>query len=374
MKTKTKSTVARRRVKRRQERVSHKKLRTLRSRKYARKTAKKVMRGGERIYEFEEEISPQTNIRKSVGKDGYGVLLYDEIPLSTPPEKDKVYRFPICVFFLKSDTLDVYIFFNKNVTGDEITLTVKHFLGIDDANFSIQPPITVSNDSDHIVEDEQSYSTWHFLGDTFVKLSKCESMFSMIRSKYCLETGVFQPRTALFEVATTTKHKMVIGDKDVKINMRDRDTTIGFLTSNDFRKKMRTSVQPNLFKDRVEELKTLKKLKINYPESELQPFLIWSKDYIDRQRIKKENYTNRELVYVPGEDRLLKVKSTNMNYLDNYTPEEIVDNIELTLLHGYSRFTINPLKIIDEVNEAKAKAAAEAKVAAEAKAAAEVTA
>ena len=63
-----------------------------------------------------------------------------------------------------------------------------------------------------------------------------------------------------------------------------------------------------------------------------------------------------------------------MNYLDNYTPEEIVDNIELTLLHGYSRFTINPLKIIDEVNEAKAKAAAEAKVAAEAKAAAEVTA
>ena len=46
---KTKSTVARRRVKRRQDRVSHKKLRTLRSRKYARKTArtaKKVMRGG----------------------------------------------------------------------------------------------------------------------------------------------------------------------------------------------------------------------------------------------------------------------------------------------------------------------------------------
>jgi len=36
----------RRRIKRRQERVSHKKLRMLRSRKYARKTAKKVMRGG----------------------------------------------------------------------------------------------------------------------------------------------------------------------------------------------------------------------------------------------------------------------------------------------------------------------------------------
>jgi len=46
MKTKTKSTVARRRVKRRQDRVSHKKLRTLRSRKYASKTARKVMRGG----------------------------------------------------------------------------------------------------------------------------------------------------------------------------------------------------------------------------------------------------------------------------------------------------------------------------------------
>lgn len=46
MKTKTKSTVVRRRVKRRQQRVSHKKFRTLRSGKYARKTARKVMRGG----------------------------------------------------------------------------------------------------------------------------------------------------------------------------------------------------------------------------------------------------------------------------------------------------------------------------------------
>ena len=46
MKTKMKISTERRRIKRRQERVSHKKLRMLRSRKYARKTAKKVMRGG----------------------------------------------------------------------------------------------------------------------------------------------------------------------------------------------------------------------------------------------------------------------------------------------------------------------------------------
>jgi hypothetical protein len=62
MKTKTKSTVARRRVKRRQERVSHKKLRTLRSRKYARKTARNVMRGGAKdviIIKFKKETGEE---------------------------------------------------------------------------------------------------------------------------------------------------------------------------------------------------------------------------------------------------------------------------------------------------------------------------
>ena len=59
---KTKSTVARRRIKRRHERVSHKKLRTLRSRKYARKTARKVMRGGKRleIHLRGMEVAPRT--------------------------------------------------------------------------------------------------------------------------------------------------------------------------------------------------------------------------------------------------------------------------------------------------------------------------
>lgn len=68
MKTKTKSTVARRRVKRRQDRVSHKKLRTLRSRKYARKTARKVMRGG-----GDEEVNLNRNVIEetvTVNNDG----------------------------------------------------------------------------------------------------------------------------------------------------------------------------------------------------------------------------------------------------------------------------------------------------------------
>jgi len=408
MKTKTKSTVARRRVKRRQERVSHKKLRTLRSRKYARKTAKKVMRGGE------------------AENDGYGVLLYDEIPLSYPMKQSgfvhptDVYRFPICVFFVtktRSTIYDVYIFFNNNVTGDEITLTVKHFLRIDDAKtLSIEPPIKDPNPSAHILDPRKEfiYRSWHFLGDTFVKLSICNS-------NYCLETGVFKSGTPLFKVETT-RHTMVIVDEDGKkessppppsplsfsrlfkqsdsaghdnaFKRPEIDRTLQYLDGDKFRTKMRTSVQPKLFQKYVEQLKTLKKEVRSNPDVSwyvdnitYEPFLNWNQNDIERTK-RKQNRGIDDIV--PGEERLLKVVITAIRYLDKYKPEEIVENIELYLNRRNYSFTINPLEIIDDVNDAKAAAEAEApaeakaaveapappeaKAAAEAKAALEVTA
>jgi len=125
MKTKTKSTVAKRRVKRRQERVSHKKLRTLRSRKYARKTARKVMRGGA------DKIT--------------AYVLYDAIPFQEHKEtlQTSSINVPICVILIKPKIAkdDIYLFFNSQMTNDDIVKTVKLFLGIpNDTEFKLNPP------------------------------------------------------------------------------------------------------------------------------------------------------------------------------------------------------------------------------------------
>lgn len=133
MKTKTKSTVARRRVKRRQDRVSHKKLRTLRSRKYARKTARKVTRGG-----------GNNNITAYV--------LYDKIPI-VKRTKDKegnqktdstTINLPICVILIKPKTPkdDIYLFFNSEMTTEDVILTVKLLLGIPEET-TFTPPIEI---------------------------------------------------------------------------------------------------------------------------------------------------------------------------------------------------------------------------------------
>jgi len=131
-KTKTKSTVARRRVKRRQERVSHKKLRTLRSRKYARKTARKVMRGGA------DKIT--------------AYVLYDAIPFQENKEKQtSSINVPICVILIKPKTPkdDIYLFFNSQMTIEDIVKTVKLLLGIpNENNFELTPPIQERSSND----------------------------------------------------------------------------------------------------------------------------------------------------------------------------------------------------------------------------------
>lgn len=92
---KTKSTVARRRVKRRQDRVSHKKLRTLRSRKYARKTARTVMRvmrggGGNEKVDLNRNVIEETvtvnndgevNSKESTLDNVFGTKLFQKTTL-----------------------------------------------------------------------------------------------------------------------------------------------------------------------------------------------------------------------------------------------------------------------------------------------------
>jgi len=323
---KTNSTVARRRVKRRQDRVSHKKLRTLRSRKYARKTARKIggafgSAGYGSTYTddgWEDDNNSSNNNDK--GKDGFGALLYDKIPLST--SRNVPYHLPICVFFISDQFMfkdHVYIFFNKNVTADEITLIVKHYLGIESDDFSIQPPITVSNASVHDVKEQY---LWGFLGNTFVKLSGCETF----NNNYCLETGVFQPNIALFDVVTT-KHKMTSMGKAVEIKTRSRgEIEKLFRGDGGFTKKipqMSTTIQPDLFKIYIEGLKSMNRLH-------------WDDYDINRQKTQKKQNGEKYRVY--GEDRQLEVTYSGMKYLDKHTPKTIVMLIQrgLQILSWFS--------------------------------------
>jgi len=350
---KTKSTVARRRVKRRQERVSHKKLRTLRSRKYARKTARKVMRGGGKgvvfgerhgsiaaDYADDDDDEPEHS-KTNKGIQGFSALLYDNIPLSTSSNKE--YNIPICVFFIKKRYIvddDVYIFFNKNVTADEIRLIVQHYLGVND--IIISPDIQIKS-SDHSSEEKLD-KLWGFLGDTFVKLSGCGT-----RRNYCLETGVFSNETPLFEI-TLQKHTMKYSDeKPVEIKTRKKDDIVMlFKGGGDFTKKipnMTTTVQPTLFQKYIKTLKN-------------KQMLVWESYDINKQKIQQSNYKGipdyRPIVY--GEDRQLKLTYSDTYYSDKFTPKFIVINIQ----NGLEQLSM--FKILENFSEQEIEAEAEAAV------------
>jgi hypothetical protein len=163
-------------------------------------------------------------------------VVYDAIPfMFRQPEKDpkeskSSINVPICVILIKpkSPLDEIYLFFNKNMTSQDITLTVKLLLGISDDKFELNPNIiytpvsaesnplsncsswppkyTISiysagtvtecikkkyvghNYQGDIYEEEAEEATgllWGSLGTTFVKLCG-ESSFSRT---YCIETG-----------------------------------------------------------------------------------------------------------------------------------------------------------------------------------------
>ena len=131
--------LTKRRVKRRQQRlrlVSKNAKRKVRSVRKHRKTAKKVMRGG--------------------GKNIYYGIMYDSIPLVIDSdyfqrytqENNKInYMLPIFIIVMIGS--DLYLFFNKNMTLEEITKILKNILEIN-AEVILYPPIqlpTVSADN-----------------------------------------------------------------------------------------------------------------------------------------------------------------------------------------------------------------------------------
>jgi len=134
-KTKTKSTVARRRVKRRQERVSHKKLRTLRSRKYARKTARKVMRkvmrGGGVINIYLEGNNNEAAITLKMDKNKFssGYTLEIEINLNLYPYD---VRMLLNSLFMKLGTEQLYSPSEIRYDKYDIPVELRFLLGLAD--------------------------------------------------------------------------------------------------------------------------------------------------------------------------------------------------------------------------------------------------
>ena len=124
--------LTKRRVKRRQQRlrlVSKNAKRKVRSVRKHRKTAKKVMRGGwgkKKIY--------------------YGILC-DSIPMIMDSESlpgrgiELEYILPIFIIVMYGD--DLFLFFNKNITSEEITKILKSILGINqvEVTLTLDPPI-----------------------------------------------------------------------------------------------------------------------------------------------------------------------------------------------------------------------------------------
>lgn len=131
-------------------------------------------------------------------------VLYDELPWVNRRynKKDNLYV-PVCVIFVKPVTpLDeIYLVFNRKMTADDITLTVKLLLGIDaETDFQLNPTITIPETTSKFL-----------LGDTFVKI--CRS--GMLSLSYGIETGHYDNKTQL-DTVDTTKHEIITKDNTYK--------------------------------------------------------------------------------------------------------------------------------------------------------------
>ena len=215
--------VTKRRVKRRQQRlVSKNAKRNARSVRKHRKTAKKVMRGGNlrTTSEYDTPVYVSTarspgsgNLAKTLKNSVY--VLYDSIPThhnagTTYSADYQTINVPICVIFFEHHLPkdNIYLFFHKDVTEDEITRAVKLLLGINPADeFALDPPITPTKDvpvwadtttqvyqnvDNQTDSDLQNNQFKNLLGNTVVKLTQCSML-----SEYCIEAGTFNGNTVL---------------------------------------------------------------------------------------------------------------------------------------------------------------------------------
>lgn len=139
----TKGTLTKLRVKQRKRQFLSKnakrKTRAVKSMRKHRKSMKKwMMKGG---FDDDDFVSYKET-KKSYTVTAY--VLYDEIPVVNRRYNENANMYaPVCVIFVKRVTpLDeIYLVFNRKITAEDITLTVKLLLGIDaTTDFQLTPP------------------------------------------------------------------------------------------------------------------------------------------------------------------------------------------------------------------------------------------
>jgi hypothetical protein len=112
---------------------------------------------------------------------------------------------PICVCLTNSpehsSTGEVYLFFNNNMTAEEASIIVKHFLGIT-GEFVLEPALPIVP----IGDDDALYD---YLHPTFVKISK--------RTFSCeIKTGKVIDDKTDFDKVATVEHKIKKGNTNIK--------------------------------------------------------------------------------------------------------------------------------------------------------------
>ena len=369
---KTKSTVARRRVKRRQDRVSHKKLRTLRSRKYARKTARTVMRGGMTSAQLDDFIDDlggdyDPSYRRSAPKPNYGTayVVYDKIP--TTLKKTVIGRqqiisknVPICVVFIVDKTLkdDVYLFFNNRMTADEITTTVKLLLGMSvEDTFKLTPPIVRPKEPEPMKGDLDDL--WSVTG-MFVKISGCWA-----NQKYCVHSGIILDKNTLLDKIKTTEHEITTTNKTYNGMNGDKIQEHIKNTDNGFKNRLLKAVLPELYKKYFVEAKPeytpdeLTKKEASEEAVKLYgPDIEWSNPEVEEEG-KKKPIKNWKITYPEFKQSKIKeieetildkkrhktygFNSTAFNMLTQKRPLEITSRMSISYLK------IDPKTIFDAI-------------------------
>jgi hypothetical protein len=201
--------LTKRRVKRRQQRfVSKNAKRKVRSVRKHRKTAKKVMRGGGTMYET---------------KPSYAFVLYDNIPqqyIGGFISNDYI-RVPICIILIAPNMIgkdDIYLFFNKKITGADVKIFVKLLLGISDTDeFTLKPDIDLTSNSAVVSEatkTTEDNELWSALGNTLVKLTGCGFNSYCIETYSFSETGINKSTRVQHEITTNNQsYKLMNGEK-----------------------------------------------------------------------------------------------------------------------------------------------------------------
>lgn len=345
MNTTTRRKIARSAVKRVKRHTKASKNAKRKVRSYHSRKHRKLVKKGGRYNAFETADDDMWDRRDDVEaapteEQGTAYVLYDEI---------QTINVPMCVIFIvpkKFVVDDIYLFFNRNMTAEDITLTVKLLLGIS-VDFKLTPAITPPSST--VIGNTNSLRK--FIGNTFVKLTSCGGLHPRT---FCLKTGTLSDNLELDKVTTTT-HK--IETSDTTYQSLDGKKIKAFLARsnpNGFTKKVLDSkaVLPDLYEKYFiavsEEVPEVTEDKINeYYGSDLEPRnRPWNsndKETYDAFKERMKKYI-RDVIINASKHKTSGLKSDIVNTLNTTRPLKITEPTSINFS------TLAAESIIEKIN------------------------